>query len=107
MGLLENIHFWGFISQSCLIIERYSKNKLNLQYEKNVCTLGQENLITHADIWALNDPGSKFTIFNLLSSGGTQFVYFPGFSSDITSSPLENMAANNFHLKIVSDKIDF
>ena len=49
-----------FISQSCQIIERYLKSKLILHmYEKNVCTLGQENLVTHANIWAFNDPGSK------------------------------------------------
>ena len=30
----------------------------------SVCTLGQKNLVTQADIWALNNPGRKFTLNN-------------------------------------------
>ena len=30
----------------------------------NFCTLGQKNLVTQADIWALNKPGRKFTLNN-------------------------------------------
>ena len=69
--LSSKLHSWcqffpGFISQSCPIIQIYSK--LILQNHKKVdhfCTLGQKNLVTQADIWALNNPGRKFTLNNL------------------------------------------
>ena len=67
----SKLHSWcqlypGFISQSCSIYREIFKIDFAVSQERSdsVCTLGQKNLVTQADIWALNNPGRKFTLNN-------------------------------------------